>query len=239
MYLCKGKKLFGILCACVAFSAAGHQTTYAEPDTTMEAADVAGMEAIEAEAEDAEVEAMAQPGSTYEVIEQSGENWLKNTAGQMEGFIRAQSEEALTKMGESVEEAAVAAEAFIAEQSMLALRQSVVDYALSFVGGRYVYGGNDPHTGVDCSGFVRYVMQHGAGVSLNRSSTYQATQGVSICAEQMQPGDLIFYGKGQRINHVAMYIGDGKVVHASTEKTGIKTSLWNYRTPLKIVNVLG
>ena len=55
----------------------------------------------------------------------------------------------------------------------------------------------------------------------------------------MQPGDLIFYGSGKGINHVAMYIGDGKVVHASTERTGIKTSPWNYRTPVKIVNVLG
>ncbi len=55
----------------------------------------------------------------------------------------------------------------------------------------------------------------------------------------MRPGDLIFYGNGRRINHVAMYIGDGQVVHASTERTGIKTSPWNYRAPVKIVDVLG
>lgn len=96
-----------------------------------------------------------------------------------------------------------------------------------------------PHTGVDCSGFTKYVMQHGAGVSLNRSSTSQSKQGTAISADQMQPGDLIFYGSGKGINHVAMYIGDGKVVHASTERTGIKTSPWSYRTPVKIVNVLG
>ena len=92
---------------------------------------------------------------------------------------------------------------------------------------------------VGCSGFTKYVMQHGAGVSLNRSSTSQSKQGTAISADQMQPGDLIFYGSGKGINHVAMYIGDGKVVHASTERTGIKTSPWNYRTPVKIVNVLG
>lgn len=56
----------------------------------------------------------------------------------------------------------------------------------------------------------------------------------------MRPGDLVFYSKnGKNINHVAMYIGDGMVVHASTYKTGVKTSPWNYRTPVKIVNVLG
>ena len=53
-------------------------------------------------------------------------------------------------------------------------------------------------------------MQHGAGVSLNRSSTSQSKQGTAISADQMQPGDLIFYGSGRGINHVAMYIGDGK-----------------------------
>ena len=127
----------------------------------------------------------------------------------------------------------------MAEKSNLSTREQLVNYALQFVGGRYKFGGSDPHTGVDCSGFTKYVMQHGAGVSLNRSSTSQSKQGTAISADQMQPGDLIFYGSGRGINHVAMYIGDGKVVHASTERTGIKTSPWNYRTPVKIVNVLG
>ena len=54
----------------------------------------------------------------------------------------------------------------------------------------------------------------------------------------MQPGDLLFYSGGGRINHVAMYIGDGKVVHASTEKTGIKTSPYDYREPVKIISLL-
>ena len=99
----------------------------------------------------------------------------------------------------------------------------------SLLSGRYKFGGSDPHTEVDCSGFTKYVMQHGAGVSLNRSATSQSKQGTAISADQMQPGDLIFYGSGRGINHVAMYIGDGKVVHTSTERTGIKT-LWNYRT---------
>ena len=118
-------------------------------------------------------------------------------------------------------------------------RQSVVNYALQFVGGRYAYGGSDPHTGVDCSGFTRYIMQHAAGISLNRSSGGQASQGVAVSSDQMKPGDLIFYGNGRSINHVAMYIGNGQIVHSSTYKTGIKISQWNYRTPVKIVNVIG
>ena len=124
-------------------------------------------------------------------------------------------------------------------ESTVNFRQGIVNYALQFVGGRYSYGGSDPHTGVDCSGFTRYVMQHAAGLSISRSSGGQASQGRAVSADQMRPGDLIFYGSGSSINHVAMYIGNGQVVHSSTYSTGIKTSPWNYRTPVKIVNVLG
>ena len=119
-----------------------------------------------------------------------------------------------------------------------AARNQVVKFALQFVGSRYVYGGNDPRTGVDCSGFTSYVMKHGAGIQLNRSSRGQASQGRPVSAAEIRPGDLIFYSSGGRINHVALYIGNGQVVHASTEKTGVKISNWNYREPSKIVSVL-
>ena len=120
-----------------------------------------------------------------------------------------------------------------------AVRSSVVDYALQFVGNAYVYGGNDPHTGVDCSGFTRYILSHSAGVYLNRTAQDQSSQGRSIAPEEARPGDLVFYSGGGRINHVAIYIGNGRIVHASTEKTGIITSNMYYRTPAKVVNMLG
>lgn len=142
---------------------------------------------------------------------------------------KALAEKKAAEETKAAEEAAVKAKADA--------RQNVVAYALQFVGGKYRAGGNDPHTGADCSGFVKYVMEHAAGISMNRSSRSQATQGHKITSNDMQPGDLIFYGKGSSISHVAMYIGDGKIVHASTERTGIKVSKWNYRTPIKIVSV--
>ena len=68
----------------------------------------------------------------------------------------------------------------------------------------------------------------------------QAGAGRSISSSQMRPGDLIFYtNSGGTINHVALYIGGGRVCHASNARDGIKISTWNYRTPAKIVNVLG
>ena len=138
-----------------------------------------------------------------------------------------------------LEEELAAAETAAAEaaEATANARQNLVNYALQFVGGPYRAGGNDPRTGVDCSGFVRYVMQHGAGISMNRSSGSQATQGHAVNSSQMQPGDLLFYSGGSGINHVALYIGDGKIVHASTYATGIKISKWNYRNPVKIVSM--
>ena len=139
-----------------------------------------------------------------------------------------------------LEEELAAAETAAAEaaEATANARQNLVNYALQFVGGPYRAGGNDPRTGVDCSGFVRYVMQHGAGISMNRSSGSQATQGHAVNSSQMQPGDLLFYASGKTINHVALYIGDGKIIHASTSKTGIIISTAYYRTPAKAVTFL-
>ncbi len=239
MNLNKTKKLFRVLCVCSVFAISSIQTAFAGPSTGYESdmvATVAEDVSIYAdEDENSEVVAMAEKGESYDVVGKSDDSWIKVAAGQMEGYLKVQSNVMISK----AEEVAAAADEFVEEQSNISKRQQLVDYALQFVGGRYKYGGSDPHTGVDCSGFIKYVMQHGAGVSMTRSSTSQSKQGTAISASEMQPGDLLFYGSGSSINHVAMYIGDGKVVHASTEKTGIKTSPWNYRTPVKIVNVLG
>ena len=78
------------------------------------------------------------------------------------------------------------------------------------------------------------------GVSLPHHSGSQANYGKSINSSQMRPGDLVFYANSSgTINHVALYIGNGQVCHASNARDGIKISTWNYRTPKKIVNVLG
>ena len=111
--------------------------------------------------------------------------------------------------------------------------------AMQFVGGRYRYGGTIPAQVWIVPDLQDTCSRTPAGISMNRSSGGQAQQGVAIGADQMQPGDLLFYGSTRGINHVAMYIGNGQIVHASTERTGITISNWNYRNPVKIINVLG
>lgn len=242
MNLNRGMKFFGMMCVCTMFTMAGHQVALAGPSDGFENEMVANVEDADVSiyAEDnetSEVVAMAQKGGSYEVVGKGDEGWVKVDAGEMEGFLKVSGSVTLEEASEEEADGGQAVQPEEADQS--SVRQQVVDYALQFVGGRYKYGGSDPHSGVDCSGFTRYVMQNAGGVSLNRSSGSQASQGRSISAAEMQPGDLIFYSNGSRINHVALYIGDGQIVHASTERTGIKTSPWNYRNPVKIVSVLG
>lgn len=106
---------------------------------------------------------------------------------------------------------------------------SVVDYATQFVGNPYVWGGTSLTDGADCSGFVQSVYSN-FGVSLPRTSYEQQNAGTEVSYEDAQPGDLICYG-----GHVAIYMGDGKIVHASNAKDGIKISdNAAYRTILSV-----
>lgn len=111
------------------------------------------------------------------------------------------------------------------------VRVGLVQYALSFVGNRYVWGGTSLTNGVDCSGFTMQILGK-YGVSLPHSSSAQPGCGTIINSSDAQPGDLFFYGSGSSISHVAIYIGDGQIVHASNSRDGIKVSNAYYRTPI-------
>lgn len=116
-------------------------------------------------------------------------------------------------------------------------RAAIVSYALQFVGNPYVAGGTSLTNGADCSGFT-YSVFADCGISIPRDSRSQAAGGTPVDLSAIQPGDLLFYSNGGSINHVALYIGNGQVVHASTAKTGIKISAYNYRTPCKAVTYI-
>ncbi len=112
-----------------------------------------------------------------------------------------------------------------------ATRKAVVNYALQFVGNPYKWGGTSLTNGADCSGFTLAVYKH-FGISLPHSSSAQSGCGKKVSIKNLQKGDLIFYGRNGRIGHVAIYIGNGKIVHASSRRTGIKISKYNYKTPI-------
>lgn len=118
------------------------------------------------------------------------------------------------------------------EAVVSAARTAVVAYAKQFLGNPYMYGGTSLTDGADCSGFVQQVFKN-FGITTGRSSRDQAENVKEISLSEIQPGDLLFYASGNYINHVAIYIGDGKVIHASNPTTGICISPANYRTPCK------
>ena len=105
--------------------------------------------------------------------------------------------------------------------------ESLISYAKQFIGNKYVWGGTSLTNGTDCSGFTLRVFQK-FGYSLPRTSAEQAGCGSSVKLSELKPGDLVFYKRGGRVHHVAIYIGGGQIVHAAGAKWGIITSNMNY-----------
>ncbi|MDE7233153.1 MAG: C40 family peptidase, partial [Lachnospiraceae bacterium] len=108
----------------------------------------------------------------------------------------------------------------------------IANYACKFIGNPYVAGGTSLTNGADCSGFVMSVYQH-FGISLPRSSYSQSTVGKGVSYSEAQPGDVIYYG-----GHVGIYIGNGQIVHASTERTGIKITSATYRSIITVRRII-
>ena len=126
---------------------------------------------------------------------------------------------------------------FLYGEGVSDVRVEICEYAKQFLGNPYVWGGTSLTKGADCSGFVLSVYAK-FGVGLPHSSRAQANCGTRIKVSEMKPGDLVFYSNGSRINHVAMYIGGGQVIHASSPKTGIRISSTYYRSPVAAVRLL-
>lgn len=167
-----------------------------------------------------------------EVVEQKPEGWAKIMLDDEEAYVSTDYcvvEEEL--------ETAVTMKELLYGNGISNTRIDLCQYAKQFVGNPYVWGGTSLTNGADCSGFVQSVFKK-FGVSLPRSSRQQVGVGTKISLADAKPGDLIFYAKGGTINHVALYIGDGQVVHASSPKTGIRISNATYRTPAAVKRVL-
>lgn len=147
------------------------------------------------------------------------------TVSEVQGYQEAKAE------AEVIAQERLEAEA-AAEAARLEKRRGIVDFALQFVGNPYVYGGTSLTNGADCSGFVMSVFAE-FGYELPRVAAAQCSASEKKSVADIEAGDLVFYGDGG-IDHVALYIGDGKIVHASTAATGIKVSDYDYRAPAAV-----
>lgn len=101
-------------------------------------------------------------------------------------------------------------------------KSDLVNFALSFQGCAYVYGGTTP-SGFDCSGFIQYVFRQ-FGVTVSRTATQQSQNGIAVAKSDLQPGDVVFFQQGGAISHVGLYVGNGDFIHAGMPSTGVHIS---------------
>ena len=153
-------------------------------------------------------------------------------AAQIREERRVEKAQKASEKAEQEKAAALEAIQQSVEAQRVAKRQELVNFALQFEGNPYVYGGTSLTNGADCSGFVMSVFAN-FGYSLPRVAADQCAASTKKDVSQIEPGDLVFYGHGY-VDHVALYIGDGKIVHASGSATGIKISNYDYEQPAAI-----
>ncbi len=179
---------------------------------------------------DAEVVTQVAAGEILDIVEIQDDGWIKVYLDDEEVYVSADYVEVKSDLN-----TAITLTELIYGEGVSDIRVDLCQYAKQFLGNPYVWGGTSLTKGADCSGFVKSVF---ANFGVSRTSREQANTGSKISASDLQPGDLVFYAKGGRVNHVALYIGGGQVIHASSPKTGIKISSYNYRTPYKMTRVL-
>lgn len=171
-------------------------------------------------------------GEELEYVE-SLDGWYHVDIDGEDGYVSAEFAEVEEKLS-----TAITMTELLYGQGVSDVRVDLVEYAKQFVGNPYVWGGTSLTKGADCSGFVMSIYKK-YGITLSHSSRAQANEGKKISYSEIQPGDLVFYANSKgTINHVAIYIGGGQVISASSPKTGIKIAKYNYRTPVKYVRVL-
>jgi uncharacterized protein YgiM (DUF1202 family) len=162
-----------------------------------------------------------------EVVDIMENGWIKFLLDDEEAYVSGEFVDVEERLEKAVSVKELTSES---EQGVSNVKIELVQYAKQFVGNPYVWGGTSLTKGADCSGFTLSVFKK-FGVTLPHHAASQAQMGTKVNMSDLQPGDLIFYAKNGSINHVAIYIGNGQVVHASNPKSGIKISAYNYRTP--------
>ena len=198
----------------------------------------------EEQSTDSDVVGKIRKDAICEVVSIEDE-WCEIESGEIKGYISSEylltgekaNEKAEALMAEGVElETAITLMEYRYGKGVTDIQMEICEFARQFVGNPYRWGGTSLTNGADCSGFTLSVYAN-YGVSLPHSSKAQANCGTRIDLSELQPGDLVFYG-GSNIHHVAMYIGNGQVVHAQSTNTGIVVSSMNYNTPTRAVRVL-
>ena len=168
-----------------------------------------------------------------QVVQGKEGNWLKIAFNSTFGYISADYVRTGFYLVEAVPWSSLA--------NASPRRRALLEYAQQFIGTPYLYGGTSLTGGIDCSSFVQQCYKNAAGVSLDRTSRMQVKHGTAVALADAKPGDLLFYADASgTIDHVAMYLGDGKIIHAALSLGQVTISKYNYATqPVAVRNILG
>lgn len=175
----------------------------------------------EGQGTDTKVLTVVPKGTKISGMESNG--WVKIKYNSLTGYVAksyvSDKEVKVEEVKKEVEEIKESAN----NVSSNAAINNIVGDAYKYLGYKYVYASASPSVGFDCSGLVYYLYKTHAGVTLNRSSRDQASNGYAVSRDNLKPGDLLFFSTfgGNRITHVGLYVGDGKMIHASTPKEGV------------------
>lgn len=170
-------------------------------------------------------------GEELEVVEVQ-EGWVKVNIDSKTGYVSADYVEVYQSLPKGVTLKELSYSDGVSSTAV-----DLIEYAKQFLGNPYVYGGTSLTNGTDCSGFtMRIFAQY--GYSLSRTSREQANNGTRVSLSEIQPGDLLFYSYGGSIGHVAIYIGNGQIIHASTERTGIIIGNAYYTNPVCATRII-
>ena len=191
--------------------------------------------------QDCSIATRVENGEILEILEGESNGWYKININNLEGYVSAEYVESMTTLpvAESIA-TLVAADGTSTTYSSANASQKAIDiinYAYQFLGNPYVYGGNSLTNGIDCSGFCQQIFGH-FGYSLPRTSSAYPGAGTRISYTEEQPGDILVYRYSDGSGHVAIYIGNGKIVHASTPATGICIGNAYFTTPYCAVRVI-
>lgn len=181
---------------------------------------------------DSEIITTMAEGEYLEVVEVT-DGWIKILLDDEEAYISAE----YAQVRENLDTAITMTELLYGE-GVSDVRVELCQYAKQFIGNPYVWGGTSLTKGADCSGFTLSVFKK-YGMKLPHYSVSQSQMGTKVSLSEAKAGDLVFYAKGNTVNHVGIYLGNGQVVHASSPRTGIKISNVGYRTIHSIRNIIG
>ncbi len=170
-----------------------------------------------------------------EVAEQM-DGWIKVNIDDITGYVSAEFVTVYNALPKGVTLEQLSEET-AKENGYSSTAVELIEYAKQFLGNPYVWGGTSLTNGTDCSGFTMRIYGH-FGYGLSRTSREQANNGTRVSLDEIQPGDLLFYSHGGSIGHVAIYIGNGQIIHASTERTGIIIGNAFYTTPVCATRIL-